>query len=157
MNEPRSLKARALAYLSKREYSRAELMRKLSVYAESSAQLEALLDELEQTSWLSSERFTESLLRRQAERFGSARLLQQLKVHQIDDTLIDQVRTQLLDTELLRAQTVWEKKFRHTAIPPLDSHDYTKIRAKQIRFLLMRGFSTEIASKIVDQQLKTIA
>lgn len=157
MNEPRSLKARALAYLSKREYSRAELMRKLSVYAESSAQLEALLDELEQTSWLSSERFTESLLRRQAERFGSARLLQQLKIHQIDDTLIDQVRTQLLDTELLRAQTVWEKKFRHTAIPPLDSHDYTKIRAKQIRFLLMRGFSTEIASKIVDQQLKTIA
>ena len=132
-------------------------MRKLSAYAESSAQLEALLDELEQTSWLSSERFTESLLRRQAERFGSARLLQQLKVHQIDDTLIDQVRTQLLDTELLRAQTVWEKKFRHTAIPPLDSHDYTKIRAKQIRFLLMRGFSTEIASKIVDQQLKTIA
>jgi regulatory protein len=149
--ESRSLKARALFYLSRREYSRVELMRKLSTYAESQEQLEALLDELEQASWLSSERFTESLLRRQAGRFGSARLLQQLKVHQIDDALLDNVRTHLAESECARAQAVWEKKFRNALIPQADAQAYAKSRAKQIRFLLMRGFSVELATKIVDQ------
>ena len=153
MGEPRSLKARALFYLSRREHSRVELMRKLSAYAESQEQLKALLDELEQASWLSSERFAESLLHRQAGRFGSARLLQQLKMHQIDDSLLDNVRTQLAESECARAQAVWEKKFRNTLIPQTDSQEYAKNRAKQIRFLLMRGFSIELAAKIVDQQL----
>lgn len=153
MGEPRSLRARALFYLSKREYSRVELMRKLSVYAESQEQLEALLDELEQASWLSSERFTDSLLRRQAGRFGSARLLQQLKMHQIDGSLLDSARVQLAESECVRAQAVWEKKFGHTIIRQMDSQEYAKNRAKQIRFLLMRGFSVELAAKIVDQQL----
>lgn len=153
MGEPRSLRARALFYLSKREYSRVELMRKLSAYAESQEQLEVLLDELEQASWLSSERFTESLLRRQAGRFGSARLLQQLKMHQIDDSLLDTARAKLAESEYVRAQAIWEKKFSHAIIPQMDTQEYAKNRAKQIRFLLMRGFSTEVASKIVDQQL----
>ncbi|HXZ08887.1 MAG TPA: recombination regulator RecX, partial [Paraburkholderia sp.] len=49
----RSLKGRALGYLSRREYSRAELARKLTPFAEESDALEPLLDDLEREGWLS--------------------------------------------------------------------------------------------------------
>lgn len=146
-----SLKGRALSYLAKREYSRIELKRKLSAYAESDIQLDTLLDELEANSWLSAQRFTESLLRRQAPRLGNARLLHELSKHQIDETLIDTVHTELQESEPIRAYTVWQKKFsRHPPLTELDPQQQTKERAKQIRFLLMRGFNIELATLIVD-------
>jgi len=49
-----SLKARALALLSRREYSRLELARKLAPHAQDRDALEALLDELAQQKWLST-------------------------------------------------------------------------------------------------------
>ncbi|HLT27498.1 MAG TPA: recombination regulator RecX, partial [Zeimonas sp.] len=44
-----TLKARALRALARREHSRVELERKLAPHAESSEQLEALLDRLAET------------------------------------------------------------------------------------------------------------
>src|SRR5690606_18243776 len=52
-----SLKARAVGYLSRREYARNELARKLQPYAEDAAEIDPVLDALEKEGWLSTERF----------------------------------------------------------------------------------------------------
>src|SRR4051794_8578610 len=102
-------KKRALAYLSRREYSRAELRRKLaSSTSDSDRQwLETLLDELEQDGWLSESRFAESLAYRRASRFGANRIINELKQHALDEALVKQISEQLQDSEWHRAKAVW--------------------------------------------------
>jgi regulatory protein len=138
----RSLKGRALGYLSRREYSRAELSRKLSPYAEEGESIDALLDSLESEGWLSDSRFAESLLNRRASRMGAGRIVNELKRHSVGQELVEEVSAQLRETELARAQAVWRKKFG--TLPETPSE-----RAKQARFLATRGFSQGIIGKIL--------
>lgn len=138
----RSLKGRALGYLSRREYSRSELSRKLEPYAEEGESVEALLDSLESEGWLSNSRFAESLLHRRASRMGAGRIVNELKRHAVGQELVEEVSAQLRETELSRAQAVWRKKFGQLPETPQD-------RAKQVRFLATRGFSQAIIGKIL--------
>ena len=129
-----SLKARALRYLSMREHSRMELMRKLSRYVQEGDDIVALLDWLEASKFLSQERFSESLVHRRAGRFGNSRILMELQSHGIGGDAISTIKAQLADGEVDRAREVWRKKFDHQ---PVDANE----RVKQMRFLLQRGFS----------------
>ncbi|ACC69633.1 recombination regulator RecX [Paraburkholderia phymatum] len=138
----RSLKGRALGYLSRREYSRAELSRKLAPYAEEGDSIDALLDSLENEGWLSNSRFAESLLHRRASRMGAGRIVNELKRHAVGQELVEEVSAQLRETELARAQAVWRKKFGSLPETPNE-------RAKQARFLATRGFSQGIIGKIL--------
>ncbi len=139
---PRSLKGRALGYLSRREYSRAELARKLAPYVDESESIEPVLDALEQEGWLSDARFAESLVHRRASRVGVARIVSELKRHAVGDSLVEEVNAQLRETELTRAQAVWRKKFG--ALPQTPAE-----RAKQARFLAARGFSSATIVKLL--------
>ncbi|KVR86414.1 recombination regulator RecX [Burkholderia vietnamiensis] len=139
---PRSLKGRALGYLSRREYSRAELARKLAPYVGEDESVELVLDALEQEGWLSDARFAESLVHRRASRVGVARIVSELKRHAVGDTLVEEVNAQLRETELTRAQAVWRKKFG--ALPQTPAE-----RAKQARFLAARGFSSATIVKLL--------
>jgi regulatory protein len=130
-----SLKARALKYLSAREHSRLELSRKLSRHAQESDDVEGLLDKLEAANLLSQSRFSESLVNRRSARFGNSRILQELQSHGITREAISDVKASLSENEAARAREVWRKKFdRH----PADAAE----RAKQMRFLQQRGFSS---------------
>ena len=129
-----SLKARALRYLSAREHSRLELARKLSRYAQESDDVEALLDALEAAKLLSQARFSESLVHRRAARFGNSRILMELQSHGIQGEALDGIKANLAEDETARACEVWRKKFGQV---PRDADE----RAKQMRFLLQRGFS----------------
>lgn len=129
-----SLKARALRYLSAREHSRQELGRKLARYAQEGDDVEALLDTLEAAKFLSQSRFSESLVHRRSARFGNSRIMSELKSHGIDpDSLMD-IKANLALDEVARARAVWERKFGTVATNAED-------RAKQMRFLMQRGFS----------------
>ena len=110
-----SLKARALRYLSAREHSRLELARKLARYAEETDDIEALLDWLETSKFLSSTRFAESLINRRAERFGASRILMELESHQIDLSGMTDLSMQLREGEGERAWHVWEKKIWYSS------------------------------------------
>lgn len=132
-----SLKARALRYLSMREHSRYELTRKLAPHAESSEQLEDVLNFLEKHQYLSAERFSESLVHRKQARFGNQRILAELKQHQLPDDVVQDVKAGLLASEMQRACEVLQRKFPHVAADQQE-------RAKQMRFLLQRGFSSEV-------------
>lgn len=138
----RSLKMRAIDYLSRREYSRAELTRKLSPFVEEGDALNPLLDALEREGLLCDARFAESVMNRRSSRMGASRIVSELRHHKLDDTLIESVGSQLRETERARAQAVWRKKFGELPESPAE-------RAKQARFLAMRGFSRAIISQIL--------
>ncbi|MEW5887108.1 MAG: recombination regulator RecX [Pseudomonadota bacterium] len=140
-----SLKARALRALAQREHSRLELARKLQPHADATqppAALEALLDELQAQGWLSDARFAEAWSRNRAQRQGVARIRAELRQRGVEAGQVEQATAALADTEAERAQQVWQKKFGQPA------RDATE-RARQIRFLLGRGFDTGLACRVV--------
>ncbi len=137
-----SLKARALKYLSMREHSRLELARKLSRYAEEGDDVEALLDFLEKNNWLSQERFAESLVHRRAGRYGNARVLSELQQHGVKGEALDELKSELKESETARARDVWRRKFGRV---PQDAEE----RSKQMRFLLQRGFSQSVVRAVL--------
>ena len=129
-----SLKGRALRFLSMREHSRLELGRKLSKYAEEGDDVEALLDFLEKNNWLSQERFSESLIHRRSARFGNSRIVAELQSHGVKGEALQELKAGLADSETARACEVWQRKYGEVATDP-------KERNKQMRFMMMRGFS----------------
>ena len=74
-----SLKARALQWLSQREYTRQELTKKLQPHCADHDNLPLLLDELARKGWLSDDRAAASLVHRRAGKLGVARIRQELK------------------------------------------------------------------------------
>ena len=140
---PRSLESRALACLARREFSRSELRSRLAPHAESAEALEAVLDKLVSRKLLSEERFVESLVRRRSSRFGSARIRQELRSHQVDAAQVREVVQALDATEFERARDVWRKRFREAA-------STREERLKQMRFLAARGFAAETIRRVVE-------
>lgn len=137
-----SLKMRAVGYLSRREHAREELARKLAAYADDADEVEAVLDALEKEGWLSTERFAQSLVHRRASRQGTARIVQELRQHGVDDNQVAELRDQLRATEYDRALEVWKKRFD---VKPADRAAY----AKQARFLASRGFAHDVIRRIL--------
>lgn len=140
-----SLKARALRLLALREHTRAELHSKLARKLgeeESEADIARTLDALERAGLINEERAAESLLHRRTARFGSARVLRDLRAQGTPEPLIKQAAETLRETELERARAVWQRKF---GTPPQDAQE----RARQMRFLAARGFSFEIARRAI--------
>ena len=143
MGQPLSLKARAVALLSRREHSRLELFRKLSPHTENPEQLAKVLDDLVQEGWLSDARYAQSLVHRRALTYGAARVEAELRQSGIADTAISDIRASLRETEFDRAQAVWQKRFGGS--PPPDRQAF----AKQARFLAGRGFGNEVIYRLL--------
>lgn len=137
-----SLKARAIAILSRREHSRQELKQKLAAHADESDDVEALLDELARDNWQSDARFAQSLAYRRSGRQGTQAIMRELSRHGLAGETVAELSSSLMETELERARAVWEKKF---GALPADARDY----AKQYRFLASRGFSSESVRRIL--------
>lgn len=139
-----SLRDLALRALSRREYSRQELQRKLRQTAEPDEmeQLEELLDEFVQRGWISDSRYAEQIVFARRNKFGSLRVAQELRQQGVSDSSIEEALQPLRDNELETARAVWQKKF---GSPPADM----KERAKQVRFLQSRGFSSEVIRRVL--------
>lgn len=138
-----SLRARALDYLARREYSRQELEQKLRGFATDDDDLPALLTEFEQRGWLSATRFVEQIVHARQARYGSQRIAHELRQHGIDDALVAQALDTVKDDELANARAVWQKKF---AEPPRNRESW----AKQARFLQGRGFGFDIIKQVLN-------
>lgn len=145
MNKPGfqpSLKGRALRLLSQREHSRTELERKLAAHEEVPGELARALDELQARDFINEGRALESVVHRRAAKLGAARIQQELVAKGLSGPAVAEALAQLKTTELSRAQAVWQKKF---GTPPQDP----SARARQMRFLISRGFSAEVVRRIV--------
>ncbi len=139
---PISLKGRALRLLSGREYSRAELERKLAEFEEEPGALTKALDELQAKGFISEQRVVASVLHRRSAKLGTSRIRQELQSKGLDRETVDQAVEQLRATEVDRAREVWRKKF---GVPPTDAAE----RGKQMRFLASRGFGGDAIHKVV--------
>ena len=145
MNKPAlqpSLKGRALRLLSQREHSRLELERKLAPHETEPGQLARALDELQAKGFINAQRVIESVIHRRAGKLGTARVRQELSAKGLSGDAVAQAMAQLQATELARARDVWARKFAGPATEP-------KEKARQIRFLVSRGFAAEVVRRVV--------
>lgn len=177
--QPLSLKARALQWLAQREHSRIELRRKLmrlarqravlapldgaaaadkaptadvqAPLANPAAEVDALLDWLQAERHLCEQRFVESRINARSARYGNLRIRQELKQH--GASLDTDSETMLRDNELARAHAVWLRKFGRGRAD--DAADATNAmarataRARQMRFLAGRGFSSDVIHRVI--------
>ena len=139
-----SLMGRALRYLSRREHSRHELRKKLLPYAESDVELDELMTKLEAQSWLSDERFAESLIRRKSERYGSLKIVDELKHQGIEGDSLLEIKERLKITDAMRAWELWQRKFDSVVTKD------PKEKSKQMRYLVSKGFPLSVVIKIID-------
>ncbi len=137
-----SLKTRALGYLARREHSRLELERKLKPHAQTSEELSSLLDTLEQRGFLSAERMLEQVIHMRKSKFGSQRIVHELREKGIAENLIAAALPNIKETEQENAREVWWKKF---GAIPADAKEL----GRQMRFLMGRGFTAEVIHKVL--------
>lgn len=145
MNKPAfepTLKGQALRLLSQREHSRQELERKLAGHETEPGQLAKALDELQARGFISEARVIESVIHRRAGKLGTTRVRQELAAKGLSGEAVAQALEGLRETELARAREVWTHKFGEPARDP-------KEKARQIRFLVSRGFAAEVVRRVV--------
>lgn len=140
----KSLRQRALEYLSKREYAAAELAQKLKPYATEDDDVSALIADFKTRGWLSDARYSEQLVHARQTKFGVNRVAQELREKGVDDTLIAEAVAGLQQSERERAGEVWRKKF---STAPATREAW----AKQARFLQSRGFTFEVIKHILNR------
>ena len=143
MTSTPSLRDRALRYLAQREHSRAELARKLGPHAQSEDELEAVLDALTANRQLSDERYADARSHQLSKKYGSARILHDLKSRGVDGDLAKQTAALARGGDLERARDIWRRKFRS---PPANRED----RARHMRFLQSRGFSFDVIRAVLE-------
>ena len=146
-DSPKELKARALRLLMRREHSRAELAKKLAPHAESVDVVETLLDELVQKKFLSEDRMAEARAHVLSRKYGASRVRYDLHSKGVAEETIERVAAEARTTELERAIAIFNRKFREPAGSPQD-------RAKRMRFLAARGFSSDTIRKVLAQSGK---
>lgn len=144
------LKAKAVAFLARREHSRLELTRKLQALQPDPHLLDQVLAELERDGWQSDTRFAAALVNRRAARKGAAAIVHELKGHGLDPAALAEIRHDLNETEADRARVVYQRKFTQR---PADSRDY----ARQARFLAARGFSSGVIRQILGEMPRSPA
>ncbi|MBP7607243.1 MAG: regulatory protein RecX, partial [Giesbergeria sp.] len=105
--------------------------------------LERVLDDLQAKGFISQERVVASVLNRRAAHLGAARVRQELQSKGIDAALVKDAVAGLQDSELERARAVWLRRFGDS--PPQDARQW----ARQMRFLMARGFSGDVVRRVV--------
>lgn len=139
----KSLRARALDALARREHTRLELLRKLSAHSEDLEQINQLLDDLQTRGWLSDARYAEQRVHARQSRYGSRKIGYELREQGVSESLIAETLSNLKATEVERARSIWQKKFAAPATTP-------KERNQQMRFLQSRGFDMDVIYRVVN-------
>jgi regulatory protein len=140
------LKARAIALLARREYSRSELRNKLIRGVDGgevdSTIVDAALDDLAASGYLSDSRFATALVRQKSVGYSKRAIRATLKASGVSaETATEALAaTDLDDQEAMVA--LWRKRFGK--VPANDRE-----KARQVRFLQSRGFSLSAIFKLL--------
>ncbi|WP_180046780.1 regulatory protein RecX [Acinetobacter sp. YH12117] len=139
------LRSYAFAVLTRKEYSKAELIEKLALYAENREEVVALVDELSRENYQSDQRVAETLLSSQKRKGkGPNQIKMKLKSKKIDTALISE---ELKETDWV--QQAYELKVKKFG--PDVTKD-PKLKARQIRFLMYRGFEMDAIMKAINRK-----
>ena len=141
----KSLMARAVGLLARREHSRIELARKLRRYIEpgdDTSEIDRVLDVLQAQDLLSDARFATVLVGQRAQRYGDMRVRRDLRDRGVAPAAADDAMEKLRGTEVSRAHAVWAKRFDAL---PTSADD----RGRQGRYLQARGFSMHAITQVL--------
>ena len=161
---PITLKGKALQLLAARDYTRAEMERKLAQWlrersareeeteaaplnaemqqANQASAIAEALDAMEAKGFLDDQRAAEALIHRRAGKLGNSRIQQELRQKGLDASAIEQAMEAVPGSELERAREIWQRKFGSVAASQQE-------RLKQMRFLASRGFSSAVVHQVV--------
>lgn len=133
---PAKIRSAAMDLLTGREFSRAELAKKLDKLFDSDPAIASELDRLQEEGLQSDQRFTEAFLRSRIYRgHGLARIRLDVRQKGIGDDLFN-AAVEATDTDWFRlAREVADRKFGRS--PATEQKD----RARRMRFLQYRGFN----------------
>jgi regulatory protein len=137
-----TLRQKALRALARREYSRAELARKLGGGGGSTAEIEVLLDEFESSGWLSDERFAGGAARQREGRYSQRYIVEDLKARGVAGDTAREAVSALEQDDYATALALWRQRFGKA---PANQ----KEKARQVRFLQSRGFALQIVFRVL--------
>ena len=139
------LRSYAFAVLTRREYSKAELIEKLALYAMDRDEVLKLVDELATQNYQSDQRVAEMMLSSQKRKGkGPNRIKLALKSKKIDSSLIQE---ELKETDW--NEQAYQLKVKKFGLPV---EKEAKLKAKQIRFLMYRGFEMDAIIKAITRK-----
>ncbi|MCZ2439821.1 MAG: RecX family transcriptional regulator [Burkholderiales bacterium] len=104
-----------------------------------------MLDELEHHGLLSDARAAEALLHAKAPRWGARRLRQALQARALPAEVVEEAVRGARASEWTRACALWRRRF---GAAPADAREH----ARQLRFLLARGFDAELARRVIRER-----
>ena len=144
--DEKELRRTIIDLLSRRDYSRLELFRKLKARCEDVDVLEQLLDDFQQRNWQSDQRFAESFLNSRYQRgLGPMRLKQEMRDKGLANDVI-QLALESLEVDWYQlAFDVAQKKSNS-----LKESDPNK-KQKLFRFLAYRGFNSDQIAYAMDE------
>lgn len=127
-----------LAALSRRDYAKVELQRKLAAKGLAAEAITNALEKLQEQHYLDESRFVENFIQTRCNQgYGPQRIRQELRHRGIDEDLITTALEQQTVDWWQQAHQVREKRFGQQLPESMQE------RAKQMRFLSYRGFSSE--------------
>jgi regulatory protein len=135
----------AINYLSRREHSSNELSEKLRVKGFLSADIEPVIEYLQEKNYQSDQRYAQSIIRNRVNKgYGWLYIKQALLYKGVCENIIEQQgKNQQIDW-YLQAELAYNKRFGE-----LDIKDQ-KDKAKRLRFMQSRGFSVEQIFTIIN-------
>ncbi len=139
------LRSYAFAVLTRKEYSKADLISKLSEHAQNKQEVITLVEELAQENYQSDQRVAEMTVRSQIRKGkGPNRIKLALRTKQLNKALV-QDDLEEIDWYEQAYQLKIKKYGPEVAKDP-------KIKAKQIRFLQYRGFEMDAIMKAIKRK-----
>lgn len=139
------LRSYAFAVLTRKEFSKAELIEKLATYAANREEVINLVNELSEQNYQSDQRVADIVLSSQKRKGkGPQRIKLALKNKKINSELIQEELKEIDWVE--QAYQLKIKKFGTTV------EKDPKLKAKQIRFLQYRGFDMDAIMKAINKK-----
>lgn len=146
LDTPIAIRKVAMDILAMREHGRIELKRKLLRKGALPELVDAVLDQLTADKLLSEHRYLESYIRSRVNAgYGPLRIQQELMERGISKADIKQALQEAPYDWQEKLEEAWQRKFNNL---PQDA----KEKAKQGRFLIYRGFSMEMVSKLLNRK-----
>ena len=139
------LRSYAFAVLTRKEYSKKDLIEKLALYAENREEVLILVDELSRENYQSDQRVAEMVVRSQIRKGkGPNRIKLALRAKSIDKELAQNDMN-----EIDWYDEAYQLKVKKYGV---DVNKDPKIKAKQIRFLQYRGFEMDAIMKAISRK-----
>ena len=129
--------------LARREYARAELAARLAATGAARSEIDPVLDELERAGYLSDTRFASAVVRQKAGGYSKRAIAHALREKGVAAPAAQEALAALDgEDEFAQALALWQRRFGRA---PADERE----KARQVRFLLSRGYATNVVFRVL--------